>query len=284
MPQTPRDKKKRETPIKRWLISQCETMRRHVEVRRLATPAQLADEWPTVALKRASVHELVRLYGTLRAWVYQQDLMPTGRDQAEETMLEALNEEPRAVVLPVASRKETVYPKSLHTLLWFRQRDWMVGWLAARSHAIRQAADDGEITPEILAKPLTALAGIEEELAHQLKQMAACACFKGVGLPPEANDSEWAPEEWQDLDSLDLYSIHSAFLEVNAGRMEALNRIVKPSKKANDTDDRMSWNVFLGTLAVKLQKDPTELARAHSLVKILSMVRLHRSSEEEAQA
>ena len=77
-------------------------------------------------------------------------------------------------------------------------------------------------------------------------------------------------------------AIHTAFLDVNSGRMEALERIVKPQH--GSSTDRMSWNVFLGTLAMKLHKDPTELAADYSLVKLLSQVRLGRPDPTEFEA
>lgn len=269
---------------KQWLIRQCGYMRRHAEVRNLARPEEIAEVWPKN--ERAPVMKWVRVYGFCRVWMARQDTDPSRIEQAEERMLDALNEEPRQVRLPVSARTVFVYPKSLRTLLWFRAHDWVTGWIAARATAIREAADEGKLEQDDLGEPVAVLSRCELELAHQLSAMAAVACHEGPGMPAEAEDtspvSAWPDGEWVDIDPVDLYAIHAAFLDVNAGRMEALERIVKPQRAGSN--ERMSWNVFLGTLAMKLHKDPTELASDYSLVKLLSQVRLGKPDMEELEA
>ncbi len=279
-------KKPRRNPEshKTWLIRQCGYMRRHAEIRHLATPDEIAAVWPKN--QRVWIREWARAYGFCMVWMSRQDTDPSRVDEAEERMLDALNEEPRQVRLPISGRSESVYPKSLRTLLWFRAHDWVAGWIAARAAAIREAADEGKLEQDDLPDPISVLARTEVELASQLGAMAAVACHKGPGMPPEAEDtapaSDWPDDKWTDIDPIDLYAVHAAFLDVNAGRMEALERIVKPQRTGSN--DRMSWNVFLGTLAMKLHKDPTELANDYSLVKLLSQVRLGRPDMEELEA
>lgn len=270
---------------KQWVIRQCGYMRRHAEVRGLATSEEIAAIWPKN--KRAPVMKWVRVYGFCRVWMSRQDTDPSRVDQAEERMLDALNEEPRQVRMPISARSVSVYPKSLRTLLWFRAHDWMTGWIAARAAAIREAADNGELKQDDLAEPLAVLARCEDELSSQLSSMAAVACHEGPGIPAEAENNappsdDWPGKQWSDIDAIDLYAVHAAFIEVNAGRMEALERIVKPMRGGEN--ERMSWNVFLGTLAMKLHKDPTELASDYSLVKLLSQVRLGRPDMDEFDA
>lgn len=269
---------------KQWVIRQCGYMRRHAEVRGLATPEEIAEVWPKNV--RAPVMKWVRVYGFCRVWVARQDTDPSRVDQAEERMLDALNEEPRQVRLPVLGSLVSVYPKSHRTLLWFRAHDWLTGWIAARAAAIREAADEGKLEQSDLGEPIAVLSRCEAELAQQLSAMAAVACYKGPGMPAEAEDnapaSSWPGGDFHDIDPVDLYAIHAAFLDVNAGRMEALERIVKPQRAGQN--ERMSWNVFFGTLAMKLHKDPTELAKDYSLVKLLAQVRLGRPDVDEFEA
>lgn len=266
-------------------MRQCGYMRRQAEVRGLASPEEIATVWPKN--QRAPVMKWVRVYGFCRVWMSRQDTDPSRIEEAEERMLDALNEEPRRVRMPISGTSVSVYPKSLRSLLWFRAHDWMTGWIAARAAAIREAADNDELEQHDLAEPLAVLSRCEEELANQLGSMAAVACHEGPGIPAEAEDDaaasdEWPGKEWDDIDAIDLYAVHAAFVEVNAGRMEALERIVKPQRAGEN--ERMSWNVFLGTLAMKLHKDPTELASDYSLVKLLSQVRLGRPDMDEFEA
>ena len=269
---------------KQWLVRQCGYMRRHAEVRLLATADEITEVWPKN--QRAPVKKWARVYGFCRIWMARQDSDPSRVDQAEERMLDALNEEPRQVRMPISGRAVSVYPKSLRTLLWFRAHDWLTGWIAARASALREAADEDKLAQADVAEPIDVLSRCELELATQLSSMAAVACHEGPGMPPEAEDtapaSEWPGDDWADIDAIDLYAVHAAFIEVNAGRMEALERIVKPIRAGEN--ERMSWNVFLGTLAMKLHKDPTELANDYSLVKLLSQVRLGRPDMEELEA
>ena len=276
-------RRKPETP-KAWMIRQCGYMRRQAKIRGLATPEEIADAWPRNG--RAHTIRWIRTYGFCMQWMARQDTDPSRVDQAEERMLDALNEEPRQVRLPVSAKLLSVYPKSMRTLLWFRAHDWVAGWIAARAAAIREAADNGKLKQDDLAEPISILGRCEMELASQLSAMAAVACHEGVSMPPEAEDnappSDWPGEEWEDVDPIDLYAIHAAFLDVNAGRMEALERITKPQRSGSN--DRMSWNVFTGTLAMKLHRDPTELTRDYSLVKLLAMVSLGRPAMDEIEA
>ena len=274
---------------KAWLIRQCGYMRRQAGIRKLCTQAEVDEIWPKN--QRAPVKKWARVYGFCRVWMARQGERNQVDDAAEERMLEALNEEPRVVRLPVTARTVTVYPKSLRTLLWFRGHDWLCGWIATRVYALREAAEAGKLSEDDGIKaPLATLQRAETELADQMCWMARVACTEGPGMPPEAEANgaevprEALGEDWIDLDPVDLYAIHAAFMEVNAGRMEALERIVKPLRGGGDDDERMSWNVFLGTLSMKLHKDPTELSRDYSLVKLLCMVRLGADPEPEIQA
>ena len=55
--------------------------------------------------------------------------------------------------------------------------------------------------------------------------------------------------------------------------MAALELIVQPPK-GNGDGTPMSWNVFVGTLAMRLKTEPERLAKDRSLVSLLAQVRL----------
>ena len=264
---------------KAWLIEQCTLYREHVRVRELATPGEVQEIWPP---QSATVKQWIRAYGSLRAWIDMQDGHAGRRDQAEEVMLAALGEEPEQVPLQGGQRVVNVYPKGLKALLWFRQQDWLLGWMAERLDALRGAEERGELDHDKLPEPVALMRRVEKALAHELATMAAVACHEGPGLGPDELRSD-PPQVWVDLYTLELYAVNRAFFQVNAGRMEALQRIVKPTKGAADGPEaRMSWNVFMGTLSMRMNIDATKLMEDHSLVKLLAPVGLANSAEMDA--
>ena len=272
-------RRKKGPSTKAWLIEQCTLYRNHVRVRELATAAEIAEAWPA---KGATVLRWIHAYGSFRAWIDTQDDTTGRRDRAEEVMLAALGEEPEQVILQGGQRVVKVYPKGLRALLWFRGQDWLLGWMAERLQALREGEERGELDRELVPEPVTLMRKVEDALAHELAAMAAVACHEGPGLGPDALRSD-PPQEWVDLDTVELYAVNRAFFEVNGGRMEALQRIVKPTKGAADGPEaRMSWTVFMGTLSMRMNVDARTLMEDHSLVKLLAQVGLANSADTDA--
>lgn len=60
--------------------------------------------------------------------------------------------------------------------------------------------------------------------------------------------------------------------------MRVLEKLVaaKTPGDENGSNDRIGWNALYSTLAMRLKTDATTLARDHSLVKILYMLKLNR--------
>jgi len=260
-----------------WLLRQSERIEKHVLARRLASENEVQAARPP---KNAHTIEWCQYYGQLRAWVWGQDSAPGSRDIAEERLLSALREVPEEVVLSNGSTV-SVYPKSIDALLWFRERDWLLAWLLSRIDALHLAMADDEVDRNDFPTPVTSLQQATRELSHQLACMASVACTKGPALPLNPNEPDVL---FTDLEPHDLLKINSAFLEVNAGRMAALSLIVKPPKSNGDSDGRMSWNVFVGTLAMRLKTEPERLAKDRSLVSLLAQVRLGNSIYDEMEA
>lgn len=270
-------KKKRRPPLGQWVKAQCENMRRHLLARRRVTDLQLAEVWPS---KRAPTEEWVRCYGTLRAWVYDEAEAQTAKGMAEEQLLAALREEPIRITLLDGTTAD-VHPKGLDALLWLRARSWFTEWLAARLEALREAAANGTLERSGVPEPVGTMERIERELAYQLGAIAAVATTAGPGGASYMEPGADVPERWTDMNPIDLFRVHKAFMEVNAARLDALSRIVRPTKPGESGADRMSWNVFLSTLAMRLNEDPAKLARERSLVSLLATVRLAKESEPE---
>lgn len=269
-------RKRRPPPIGRRLRAECDKIEAHVRARKLATDEQIQEARPA---QKADAWAWAFWYGTLRAWVWTEDATPTRRMEEEERLLEALREEPVVARLLSGERVE-VYPKGLHALMWFRGRDWLVGWLSDRLDLLRWAADNGELDQKEVPDVVTVQARIEEELHQQLTALAVVACTPGPGMR-EGDPMEGWPDWTATLTPIDLFTIHQAFSEVNLGRMEALEWVAPVKKKggaeagvAGNAPKRLSWNTFLGTLATRLKVSPESLAKDRSLVSLLAQARL----------
>lgn len=271
-----RERSADEPSTKAWLKRQCEYLRGHLLARGICDEADIVDSWPDNE-DEAPGRRWARCYGTLRGWVWAQDELPSAREDAEERMLQALRDEPETVDLisPPSDDliKVQVHPKGLHALLWFRERDWFVGWLSARLKTITDLANEGKLDESKIPQPVTTSRRIQGELASQLASIAYVATTPGPGFDGDLADNP--PDEYLDISPVDLWTINKAFLEVNAGRMEALQAIVGPKGlKDSDGNRRMSWNVFMGSMAMRLKTDPVTLAKDRSLVSLLATVAL----------
>lgn len=269
-----------EAQTRPWLTRQCEYLKGHVLARDLADEDEVSGVWPDDE-ENAPLEDWVRCYGALRAWVWQQDEVPTRTEEAEERVLAALREEPESILLPASNEWVEVHPKGLHALLWFRSKDWLVGWLAGRIEALRGAAEDGALSREEIDSPVSVFQRAHSELAFQLSAIAAVACSPGPGLDEQIANNP--PPRFLALDPIDLYRINAAFVEVNAGRMEALQAIVRPRRNEKDDRARMSWSVFASTLAMKLKTDPATLAKDRSLVSLLATVSLSNALDDDIE-
>jgi len=267
----------RRPPVRQWVRAQCDNLRAHLLARKRVTEEQIREAWPR---KGAPVSEWIRLYGTLRAWIYEEATGVTARGAAEEQVLEALRETPERVRLLDGTTVD-VHPKGLDALLWCRARGWLCEWLAARLEALRQAAADGTLERLEVPEPVATMEQIEHELAWQLGAIAAVVTHPGPDGGPYMDPQADIPERWVNVNPLDLYRIHAAFQKVNAVRLEALQRVAKP-QRVGGAEAPMSWNVFLSSLAMRLNEDPANLARNRSLVGLLATVRLARDAEPDA--
>lgn len=239
-------------------------MQKHVLARRLATRDEVQAARPPT---NAHTIEWCKYYGQLRAWVWVQDDHPVGTELAEEEMLAALREEPVEVPL-LSGELVYVYPKGIDCLLWFRQQDWLLGWLTSRVEAIHLALADDELDREQIPQPVTTLERAAIEMGMRVAAIAAVACSQGPQLDRELATNP--PARFHDLSPIDLYNINRAFAEVNAGRLAQLAQLVRTPGDG----ETMGWNVFLGTLSMRLKTDPAKLATDRSLVSLLAQVRL----------
>lgn len=251
---------------KKNLIGWCEVLRSDVDARGLATAAEMDAEMPMRG-KRGSMEEWIHYHSNLVAFRRREEWHVTGKDVAEERMLAALDEAPIELRL-LDGTEVSVHPKSHRALMWFRSRDWLVGWIDARVKALQYAADVGELSEgDVPVPPPELVDQATDRLALELARMASQACHPGVALSDDPDD----PGSFMDTDPIDIMRIHRAYSEVNAGRLSALDVLVKPVKGEGG---RMSWSVFYATLAKDMKIPARELMDEHSAVALLASSRL----------
>jgi hypothetical protein len=251
-----------------WVQKECGIYRQTCQARKLASADEIEAAWPA---DDADLKAWVQCYGQLRAWLWTMDAVPTSRQQAEERLLAALAEEPEPVDLEDGS-VVWVHPKSLHALLWFRSRDYVMSWLGERLANIRAELAEAGLEPDDLPEPASTLDEAADEVAFQLAAMAAVACSEGAAL--DKSVAENPPERFLSLSPWELMRINRAFAEVNAGRLLAVEQIAAPLPKSGQAGRRMSWNVLYGTLGMRTGTDPEYLAKNRSLVNVVSQVRV----------
>jgi len=198
------------------------------------------------------------------------------REEAEEEVLKALQDEERHMLL-VNGDPIAVYPKSFEALLWFRNKDFTVEFLAVRMEALRQAIEEGTLTPEQCPQPRKLLADGEAELGYQFATLCYAACTPGPSIDREAVEDP--PENFRELHPIDVMRIMGAFQEVNAKRLTPIPLLLGPTGSTNTKEKSMGWNVFFATTAKHYKVDVRDLMRDRSLVSLLAQVQLAQPTE-----
>jgi len=197
-------------------------------------------------------------------------------EEAEALVLQALREEPEKLEL-MSGETVHVYPKSFDALLWFRDVDFFVQWLGVRIEALRQAIEDGTITPEMSPEPLQLIEDGDRELSLQIARLCYAACDFGIHVDREAVKEP--PHHYLDLDSIDIIRILTAFNQVNASRLTPIPMIVGPRKPDKDGNRPVGWSVFFSTSARHYKVDIRELMSNRSLASLLAEVQLSQPTD-----
>lgn len=266
---------------KKDLIRRCEVLRGDVLARKLATEDEIRDEYPERG-KRASLEDWIMYFGNLIGFRRREDWFATKADEAEGKVLEAAREIP--VRLPLLSGEEVwIYPKSFDALMWFREKAYVLNWIAGRMEILKDLADRGELEASMLPNPAEVLERASREVPYHLACLSAEACRKGVQLTDERDDP---PEMFLDLPPLDVVRIQAKFQEVNGSRLLHLEELVR-SYTPGSGDERgagpMSWSVFFGTMAQETETDMEVLMRDRSLLAVLSQIRLSQAGKKRAE-
>jgi len=256
-------------------IADVERKERHLLARKLASREELALTRPRT--RSAPLEAWILHYAKVGQLLGREDraALSLEHQEADALIVAALTSEPVPVALPPVAgepREVAVHPKSYATLLYFfHVRDWLQTNLTVRYRALREAGSPVD------ADLLVRVAG---ELAYQQGLLAWAACTPGPGLP-DALAGQWhpkadrpaVPEPFASLQASDLLRIHEAFLRVNAGQLQALDRLVDLGDQ-DAAAARPSWSIFFGKLGMKLKTPPERLMRDVALASLLATVKL----------
>jgi hypothetical protein len=199
-------------------------------------------------------------------------------EDADEEVLKALRGEPERVLL-LTGEEVHVYPKGLEALLFIRNHDWVCSWLASWLELLRDDATHMTLAKTV-GSPVATMDRIERELGIQLAICARVACQEGPGI--DYNDANNFPDEWMDIDPIDIARIHRAFFKVNVSRFNQLPYVAGPRKSKDGKQDvRMSWSVFYSRAGKQLGEDPKTLMRDRSLAELLVQVQLAQPALED---
>lgn len=254
---------------RKGLIGDCDKLRRHIEARGWASSEEIEDYYPKGG-KSASKDAWWLYRGQLMRFMGRAEWHQSRKEEAEEEVLKALRDEPRVLTLASGEHVE-VHPKGFEALLWFRDKDFTVEFLHTRITALRQAIDEGTLTPEQCPQPRKLLEDGEAELAHQIASLAYAACMEGPTVDREKAKNP--PDSFINMHPLDLYRILDAYQEVNIKRLTPIPILLGPGD-GNPKNKPMGWNVFFATSAKHYKVDVRTLMRDRSLVSLLAQVQL----------
>lgn len=271
---------------KSQVYDRCGRLESHVRSRDLATDDELEEYRPAEEEDDATKTQWWLYLCQLHRFLGREHWMPKKSDEAESEVLKALKEEPEPVHLLATSRpgevtedgRVLVYPKGLDALMWLSTRDTAVEWLAQRKKIIEQMCEDESILQVGMDNPWETVERISDEISYQLACMAYAVTREGAHFDGE--DVEDPPEEWLNIDPVDIMRIHRKHVEVNAERLSMLPYLTGPGN-ADDDSDRASWSVFISTAARQQGRPAKEVARDQSLASLLAQINLSSPQMED---
>jgi hypothetical protein len=120
-----------------------------------------------------------------------------------------------------------------------------------------------------------------QEIAYQYQLLIWTVCHPGPGKPFDVEEERPLPPDWTDLYGVENLLICKAHMNVNGHRLQTLETLIAPKKRKPGVEQRPSWSVFIGSLAVQLKKDPRTLMCDTSLAELLATVKLAAPPEPE---
>lgn len=256
----------------------CERIEKRVQYKRLADEDELAEYRPggSENKEKRGLWPWIRWYGMLLQFLVreeQRDRSLVGGDgetteeqwrRADEEIVRAMRSAPSRLRLttPLHDNGGTVeyvsvYPKSFEALVELYDRHCAIAWLTQR-HPLLLDTDAAGL--ELAGRAL-------KEIVFQNQVCAWIICTPGARLPFDDPPVD-VPEMWKGIDTADLQRIQQVHIVVNALRLSALDKFVRP--RGDDDDERLSWSIFGGVMAERLKRPANELLRDMSLSELVA--------------
>ncbi len=266
------------------LKERCALIDETVRYKKLATDDELAAYKPGGEENQAKdlgawvfyFANLVRFLGREEMKEVRRDIAGDG---AQRTVLDALRDAPVYLELqPIGEaepRKLAAYPKSFESLLEIDLHDQAINWLNEQSQKLRG-----------LPIPVSAeaLAAVDREILHQYQLIVFSATHPGAGLPFPADDPPKVLPEWiRELNPVDVFRIHRAFITCNVIRLQSLYMLLE-LKIGETQPDRLSWATFFSTRAEESGIEPQTLMRDRSLGSQIATALIAAEARERALA
>lgn len=224
----------------------------------------------------------LRFFAVLHRHHSKGERMPgTGLSaDADATILQVLRCEPHAVELVTLGKDGRpkylmVHPKSFRTLIEISKMDYCLAWLVVQLGGWAESgkADDINLVDRAL-----------DEMRYQYEMLVWTLTTSGLGMPFDPNDNPrpQIPDEFSELDIMDLYRVAQAHALVHVTRLEALKHLTI-GVDANGKRTRPSWSIFLDLASSGLEVELPRLMNDYSLPTVVAKAELRAAAQKESR-
>lgn len=183
-------------------------------------------------------------------WGERNALLRPNSEHAREKVMAGMLAQPRDVLL-VSGEKVTVYPKSFDCLRFFSMHGWLVEFLGVRHDALKDAAERDEVDRERVPEPVSTIEAVQRAISHHEALLCWVATTPGPYLPWVEHGSmserdAWeptqpTPQEFYELNAVDVVFIGEAFQAVNFLPLHFLPRLSSKKRGSSEWDGLQSY-------------------------------------------
>jgi hypothetical protein len=245
------------------LEAEATVFERSIRMDKLATEAELSP-WRPGGERNPdeSILGVLRWYGKLRQFHARAEgrQVATSRDQADATLLDALQETPEAVTLrsPVDGRDSlAVHPKGFSALLDCRLCERRIEQFTATAQFLE-------------ATDRSAARRFDDGVRYYYALFVWITTHEGPGVPYQWHAATPEPPAWcYEVNPFDLLLVIAAHLKVNVARLQALTVLTHPDPIGKG-GPRPTWSEYFASLAAEKGDDPIRFMRDRSLANLIA--------------
>lgn len=257
------------------LIDRCDRLRSHILAREWATEEEIGEWWPK---KRDPLDKWMECFGHLRFLMGRAESAQNRIDNADQQLLDALNETPVALPLPELPQTR-IYPKSFNALLWFHHKDYAVTVMHGKLDIIDYLIESNDPLRLEFKNIWATREALVEFIGKQTTIMAYAASTPGPSVDKDVVENP--PDEWLNLSPQELALVHQAFFDINVRRISLIPYLaIQPRSEMRNKDKRevqkrrLSWSVFGAEMANVFKTDVADILNNRSLTALMAQIRL----------